>query len=166
MKTYSGLITELNNNQIQIFGSNPEGRHGKGTAKITKDKYGAIYGKGRGLQGQSYALVTTSLKKDYLEESTGIFYLDKGKRGVSPHLIIENIEELYLFALENYKLEFLIAYTANAVLLNGYTPKELAKMFYLASLKIGEIPDNIIFNNEFYKLIVKKNQYTQFILYN
>ena len=40
-KTYSGLITKLNRNQIFVFGSNPSGLHGMGTARIAFFKYGA-----------------------------------------------------------------------------------------------------------------------------
>ena len=64
-KTYYGLITDLLENQVFVFGSNPQGRHGKGTAKIALNKYNAIYGQGHGLQGRSYGLVTKNLKKGY-----------------------------------------------------------------------------------------------------
>jgi len=43
---------------IFVFGSNLAGRHGRGAAKFAKDKRGAIYGQGHGLQGQSYAIPT------------------------------------------------------------------------------------------------------------
>lgn len=42
-KTYTGFIENLNNNQIFVFGSNNQGRHGNKTAKIVLDKYSAIY---------------------------------------------------------------------------------------------------------------------------
>lgn len=61
MKTYTGYIEELNPNQIFVFGSNTQGRHGAGTAKLCLNKYGAIYGQASGLQGKSYGLVTTNL---------------------------------------------------------------------------------------------------------
>ena len=51
MKTYKGLIGSLEEHQVFVFGSNPEGRHGAGTAKIVLDHYGAKYGVGRGLHG-------------------------------------------------------------------------------------------------------------------
>ena len=37
---YKGIINKLNNNEIFVFGSNPEGRHGKGAEKFAKDKFG------------------------------------------------------------------------------------------------------------------------------
>lgn len=50
-KTYKGLITELKPNQIFVFGSNIEGRHGAGAALFAMRKCGAEYGKSWGLQG-------------------------------------------------------------------------------------------------------------------
>lgn len=38
MKTYTGYIEELNPNQIFVFGSNTQGRHGAGTAKLCLNK--------------------------------------------------------------------------------------------------------------------------------
>jgi hypothetical protein len=43
-KTYSGMITELEPNQIFVFGSNTQGRHGKGAALMARYKFGAVYG--------------------------------------------------------------------------------------------------------------------------
>lgn len=45
------------NNEIFVFGSNLAGRHGAGAAKIALN-YGAKYGMGIGLQGNSYAIPT------------------------------------------------------------------------------------------------------------
>ncbi len=47
---------------IFVFGSNREGRHGKGAALEARNKWGAIYGKPYGLQGRSYAIVTKELR--------------------------------------------------------------------------------------------------------
>lgn len=44
--------------QIFVFGSNLAGRHGAGSALIAKEKFGAKYGIGKGLTGQSYAIPT------------------------------------------------------------------------------------------------------------
>ena len=44
--------------EIFVFGSNLAGRHGAGAALEAKKRWGAIYGRGEGLQGQSYALPT------------------------------------------------------------------------------------------------------------
>ena len=63
-KTFSGMISSLKPNQIFVFGSYTQGRHGMGAAKTAKDKFGAIYGQSEGLQGQSYAIITKDLTKD------------------------------------------------------------------------------------------------------
>lgn len=43
---------------IFVFGSNLAGRHGKGSALHARQHYGAIYGQGVGLQGNSYGVPT------------------------------------------------------------------------------------------------------------
>ena len=47
---------------IFVFGSNLAGRHGKGAALYAKQNYGAKYGQGMGLQGNSYAIPTKDLE--------------------------------------------------------------------------------------------------------
>lgn len=44
--------------EIFVFGSNLAGRHGKGSALTAREQFGAIYGQGEGLQGQSYGIPT------------------------------------------------------------------------------------------------------------
>ncbi len=51
------VITELEPNEIFVFGSNVKGRHGKGAAK-TAMQWGAKYGQGEGLQGRTYGIPT------------------------------------------------------------------------------------------------------------
>lgn len=43
---------------IFVFGSNQAGRHGAGSALAARRYHGAIYGRGSGRQGQSYAIPT------------------------------------------------------------------------------------------------------------
>ena len=57
-RTTPELITELQPNEIFVFGSNLKGVHGGGAAYIAYRKFGAIMGQGVGLQGQSYAIPT------------------------------------------------------------------------------------------------------------
>ena len=61
VSSYTGNITP-DANTIFVFGSNPEGRHGAGAAKIAREQFGAIYGQGEGLQGNAYALPTKRIK--------------------------------------------------------------------------------------------------------
>lgn len=52
------FITELGPNDIFVFGSNLSGAHAGGAALIAYQKFGAEWGKGEGLQGNSYAIPT------------------------------------------------------------------------------------------------------------
>lgn len=147
MKYWKGKkIIKLLPNQIFVFGSNPEGRHGAGSAKIAM-KFGAEYGNGRGLQGQTYALVTKNLLVGFTEQETGICYKEAGMRSVSKTYIVQNIRDLYTCALANPEKEFLIAYTHPSKNLNGYTCREMSAMFTLA----GEKPENIVLHESFEK---------------
>lgn len=51
-------INTLGKRDIFVFGSNLAGRHGGGAARIALNRFGAIYGQGEGLQGNSYAIPT------------------------------------------------------------------------------------------------------------
>lgn len=55
-------IQELKENQIFVFGSNMNGNHAGGAARLAVEKFGAIMGQAEGIQGQSYAIPT--LDKD------------------------------------------------------------------------------------------------------
>lgn len=149
--TYEGLISPRGHqeNHILVFGSNTEGRHGAGTAKFAVENFGAIYGQSSGLQGRSWAIITKDLTKTK-------------HPSVDKKFIIYQMNVLYKFAEERPDLIFLIAYTATGKNLNGYTPEEIADMFYSAiNLEskiglfeaIGYIPKNIIFEKQFYKLV-------------
>ena len=65
-KFYIGNITP-EANTIFVFGSNIEGIHGAGAAKVSREQFGAIYGNGEGLQGNAYALPTKDLGCDSLD---------------------------------------------------------------------------------------------------
>ena len=51
-------ITELKPNEIFVFGSNLQGYHGGGAARLAMNQWGAVWGQGTGLQGQTYAIPT------------------------------------------------------------------------------------------------------------
>ena len=122
-------------NTIFVFGSNPEGRHGAGAAKIAKEQFGAIYGQGEGLQGNAYALPTKDLR---VKENNGF-------KSISFEQIVKNIQRLYEVARKNPNKQFKIGYR-NTIdkSLNGYTGLEMIEMFNQA----GEIPSNIVFSKE------------------
>jgi hypothetical protein len=150
---YNGLILDLEKNQIFVFGSNPEGRHGKGAAKVAMDKFGARYGQGRGLSGKSYGLITKNLKSGFCEKLTNgdhITYNKSGMRSISKEMMIVNIKELYHTARKMKETQFFVAYTKNGRLLNGYSIQEMASFFREASKRI---PRNIVFEKGFYELV-------------
>ena len=133
---YSGNISPVQD-VIFVFGSNPEGRHGAGAAKIARTQFGAIYGQGEGLQGNAYALPTKDLQvKD-----------NNALRSIAPGQIVTNIRTLYACARENPDKKFMIAYrNTYSRSLNGYTGIEMIRMFLAA----GPIPENIYVSEEWF----------------
>lgn len=53
-------IESLTPGEIFVFGSNAQGAHGAGAARTAYEKFGAVWGQGSGLQGQSYGIDTMS----------------------------------------------------------------------------------------------------------
>lgn len=137
--------TIMGPNDIFVFGSNTEGRHGKGAALTAKTHFGAIYEQASGLQGNSYAIITKDLKI--------------GKKSISLELIEEQIDILIQFALDNSDKKFWVVKLGCS--LAGYSIKEIAQLF---SNKL--IPNNIVlpiefvspqyYQNYFYSAKVKK----------
>jgi hypothetical protein len=66
------MITQLQPNEIFVFGSHATGHHGGGAARQAVQQFGAIVGQGEGLQGQSYALPTMN-GDDLFQEAIGRF---------------------------------------------------------------------------------------------
>ena len=58
MRYTPDFITHLNNGEIFVFGSNLRGLHGGGAARVAYERFGAIWGQGVGMQGQSYGIPT------------------------------------------------------------------------------------------------------------
>ena len=122
-------------NTIFVFGSNTEGRHGAGAAKVAREQFGAVYGQGEGLQGNAYALPTKDLR---VKEN-------KGFKSISPEQITNSIKKLYETAKQNPNKQFKVAYrNTTDTSLNGYTGLEMIEMFNQA----GTIPSNVIFSKE------------------
>lgn len=134
-KTYSGIIKYLNDDQIFVFGSNTQGRHGRGAALTARLRFDAVYGNPEGIQGKSFAIITKDLtKKTHPSRTTA--------------QIISQIEKLYKYAILHPDKEFIIPYKCTDHNLNAYSSEEMAKMF--ASSKI---PENIVFDKLFYELV-------------
>ncbi len=51
-------ITSLAPDEVFVFGSNLQGLHAGGAARVAYQKFGAVMGQGVGMQGQSYAIPT------------------------------------------------------------------------------------------------------------
>lgn len=128
------LITSLEPNQIFVFGSNEAGRHGAGAAK-TAVKWGAIYGLGEGLQGQTYALPTKDKNIETLELNN----------------INDYVGNFFKFAKENPDLEFLV--TEIGCGLAGLTPEQVAPMFKESS----KLP-NVYLPFRFWQILVESVQ--------
>lgn len=135
INSYTGNITPADD-VIFVFGSNPEGRHGAGAAKVAREKFGAIYGQGEGLQGNAYALPTKDLR---IKEN-------KGYRSISKEQIVNNIRKMYRTAMQNPNKKFMVGYrnAVNEISLNGYTGGEMIDMF----IEAGNIPSNVFFSEE------------------
>lgn len=109
----SDSITSLQHNEIFVFGSNAEGRHGKGAALFAKTNCGAIQGQARGLQGQSYAIVT---KKNWRIEKSSTL-----------EEIGEETDAFIQFAIDHPELLFKVSKLGCS--LAGYTVEEIAPLF-------------------------------------
>jgi len=57
-RTTPELMTSLPEGSIFVFGSNASGQHGGGAALVAARNFGAEWGVGEGLAGQSYGLPT------------------------------------------------------------------------------------------------------------
>lgn len=141
---YTGNIIP-GNGIVFVFGSNPEGRHGAGAAKVAVERFGAVYGQGEGLQGNAYALPTKDLR---VKENNGL-------RSIPEKEIERSIAKLYETARQNPQKSFCIAYrNTDQASLNGYTGREMMRMF----LSAGEPPRNIVFSEEWAKELIAKGQ--------
>ena len=120
-------ITELKENEIFVFGSNLEGMHGGGAASAAYNKFGASWGQGVGLQGQSYGIPTMHGGIDVIKP-----YVDK---------FID-------FAKSHPELKFLVTRIGCGIA--GFRDEEIAPLFKDAI----EI-ENIYLPKSFYNILVK-----------
>lgn len=130
---------------IFVFGSNPEGRHGAGAAKIARLEHGAIYGHGEGLQGHAYAIPTKDLRVTD----------NNGYRSIKPDEIVESIKRMYACAKEHQEWTFKVCYTNTFNRsLNGYSGVEMIEMFLSAADgDFANIPENVQVSPQWYTYI-------------
>jgi hypothetical protein len=131
MRITPNHIKELKENEIFVFGSNKQARHGKGAALTAKNKFGAIYGQSQGLQGQSYAIITKELRKEYQPVSLGEIKL--------------GVDTFIQFAKDNKHLTFYVVELGCN--LAYFTVEEIAPLFKLAmKLKNIYLPERFVNN--------------------
>ena len=107
---YSNRVTPenlrcLDPHEVFVFGSNAEGIHNGGAAKIALHYFGAKLGKGEGIQGRSYAIPTTN--------------------GIK--LLQDAVNRFCKFAASHPREKFYVTRIGcgNA----GYSPREIAPLF-------------------------------------
>jgi hypothetical protein len=113
---------------IFVFGSNRSGIHGAGAALWAWQREGAIYGKGEGLAGNSYALPT---KDNHIQT-------------LSLPEIQEHVNRFIEFAKEHPELQFKI--TRVGCGLAGLKDGDMAPMFY-------DAPKNCFFDYEWHQYL-------------
>lgn len=111
----SNRIEELKPGEIFVFGSNLSGSHGGGAALLAYRKWGAIWGQGVGLQGQTYGIPTMH-------------------GGVDK--IYRYVKEFIDFAKVHPELTFLVTEIGCGIA--GFLPEEMAPLFKEA-VSVGNI---------------------------
>lgn len=102
----SNHIERLQPNEIFVFGSNLSGHHGGGAALLAMNKWGAIWGQGVGLQGQTYGIPT----------------MQGGVETIRPY-----VDEFIQFANKHPEMTFLVTEIGCGIA--GFTPQEIAPLF-------------------------------------
>ena len=118
-------VNILADGEIFVFGSNFQGRHMGGAARVAQEKYGAVWGIGEGLQGQSYAIPTM-----------------EGLENLAPA-----VQRFTSFAKQHQELKFFV--TAIGCGIAGYQAEEIAPMF----LDAAYLP-NVFLPLSFWKIIM------------
>ena len=100
------FITELADDEVFVFGSNLRGMHGGGAAATAHRCFGAVWGQGVGLQGQSYAIPT----------------MQGGVKTVKPY-----VDEFIEFAKCHPELRFLVTKIGCGIA--GFREEQIAPLF-------------------------------------
>ena len=103
--TPSALST-LKSDEVFVFGSNLGGHHGGGAARAAMQRFGAIWGQGIGMQGQSYAIPT----------------MQGGVETIKPY-----VDQFIAFAKENKELFFYVTRIGCGIA--GFKDKDIAPLF-------------------------------------
>lgn len=111
---------------IFVFGSNLAGRHGKGAADSAKRLWGAQYGVGKGLTGQSYAIPTK-------DENFNVLPLEDIQKHVNDFLEFAKANKGWLFFVTAFGTE-----------LAGYSVTQIKGLFG----DFSKLPYNIVFTKD------------------
>ncbi len=130
-------ISVLKENEIFVFGSNLAGSHGGGAARLAYNRFGAIWGQGVGLQGQSYAIPT----------------MHGGVDVIQPY-----VDEFILFAKKHPEYKFLVTRIGCGIA--AFTPDEIAPLF-----KDALDVENVILPKDFVEVLsnTENNKYSSII---
>lgn len=121
-------INSLKPDEVFVFGSNLAGHHGGGAARAALNKFGAVWGQGVGLQGQSYAIPT----------------MQGGVETIKPY-----VDEFIAFAKAHPELKFYVTRIGCGIA--GFKDEEIAPLFQEA---MGM--ENVILPKSFAELIEPK----------
>ena len=99
-------ISSLKSDEVFVFGSNLQGHHGGGAARVAQMKFGAIWGQGVGLQGQSYAIPT----------------MQGGPETIQPY-----VDQFIAFAKEHTELFFYVTRIGCGIA--GFKDQDIAPLF-------------------------------------
>ena len=119
------FITELKEGEIFVFGSNKEGMHGGGAARIAYKEFGARWGEGVGMTGRCYAIPTMDGSLD---------------------IIRKHVDDFTEYAAAHPELTFLVTRIGCGIA--GWRDSEIAPLFGKAS----EL-DNVTLPEEFWKIL-------------
>ena len=120
------VIYSLAPNEIFVFGSNALGMHHAGAARVAYNEFGAEWGNGEGLQGQSYSIPTME----------------------GEHNTKLAIMRFTQYAREHPELKFLVTPVGCGIA--GNTPEEIAPMF-----KDAAYLENVYLPISFWKVLMK-----------
>lgn len=104
--TSPDYIDRLREDEIFVFGSNSEGMHDGGAARLAALRFGAVRGQGVGLQGRSYAIPT----------------MQGGIDTIRPY-----VDEFIEFARRHPQLKFLVTEIGCGIA--GFQPSQIAPLF-------------------------------------
>ncbi len=124
------LVVSLKPNEVFVFGSNLGGFHGGGAARAAYNKFGAIWGQGVGMQGQSYAIPT----------------MQGGVETIAPY-----VDEFIEYAMNHPDKRFLVTEIGCGIA--GFAPEEIAPLFANAV-----DVENITLPQRFWEVLAQSNE--------